>query len=192
MTTKTASGWNFNYSTRDIVFIAVIAAIAGVVNTGVGSLWYALNTSGGPVLGGLLQGAFMWAYVLAIWLVRKPGAALLVGLIETGVELLLGNPAGVGTLGWGVTQGLAVEIVMALSNYSSYSLLTAILAGAAASQFGTIWSAIFYGWDTSAAGQVWLAVPVNLISGALLSGVLGYLLAQAIARTGLIRPASTN
>jgi energy-coupling factor transport system permease protein len=192
MTTRTSSGWNFNYSTRDIVFIAVIAAIAGVVNTGVGLLWYSLSTSGGPVLGGLLQGAFMWAYVLAMWLIRKPGAALLVGLIETGVELLLGNPAGIGTLGWGVTQGLAVEAVMALSNYSSYSLLTAILAGAAASQFGTVWSALFYGWDTSAAGQVWLAVPVNLISGALLSGVLGYLLAQAIARTGLIRPASTS
>lgn len=31
-------GWNFNYTTRDIVIIAVIAAITGVVNTGVGNL----------------------------------------------------------------------------------------------------------------------------------------------------------
>jgi energy-coupling factor transport system substrate-specific component len=192
VTTKTSGGWNFNYSTRDIVFIAVIAAIAGVVNTGVGNIWYGLNTAGGPVLGGVLQGAFMWAYILAMWLIRKPGAALLVGLIETGVELLLGNQAGIGTLGWGITQGLAVEAVMAISNYQSYSLLTALFAGAAASQFGTLWSAIFYGWDTSQAGQVWLAVPVNLISGVILSGGLGYLLAQAIARTGLIRPAAAN
>ena len=76
------SGWNFNYTTRDIVIIAVIAAITGVVNTGVGNLWYLANTSLGPLGGALLQGAFMWAYILAVWLIRKPGVALIVGIIE--------------------------------------------------------------------------------------------------------------
>lgn len=184
------TGWNFNYTTRDIVIIAVIAAIAGVVNTGTGNVWYLANTSLGPLGGALLQGAFMWAYILAMWLVRKPGAALAVGVIETAVEILLGNAAGVGTLGWGVTQGLAVEAVMAIGGYSHYGLWTAVLAGAASSQFGTVWTAIFYGWDPGAASDVWLAVPVNLISGAILSGLIGYLLAQAIARTGLVRSAA--
>jgi len=109
------SGWNFNYTTRDIVIIAVIAAITGVVNTGVGNLWYLANTSLGPLGGAMLQGAFMWAYILAMWLVRKPGAALIVGIIEASTEILLGNAAGIGTLGWGITQGLAIEAVMAIS-----------------------------------------------------------------------------
>ena len=65
------TGWNFNFTTRDIVIIAVIAAITGVVNTGVGNLWYLLNTSLGPLGGALLQGAFMWAYILAMWLISK-------------------------------------------------------------------------------------------------------------------------
>jgi energy-coupling factor transport system substrate-specific component len=131
----------------------------------------------------------MWAYILAMWLVRKPGVALIVGIIEASTEILLGNAAGIGTLGWGITQGLAIEVVMALSNYQKFDMLTAILAGAAASQFGTLWTAMFYGWDPAYSKDVWMAVPINLISGAVLSGLLGYLLSRAISKTGLIRSA---
>jgi energy-coupling factor transport system substrate-specific component len=184
-------GFNFNYSTRDIVIIAVIAAIAGVVNTGTGNLWYLANSSLGPLGGALLQGAFMWAYILAVWLVRKPGTALAVGVIEAAVEILLGNASGVGTLGWGISQGLAIEVVMAIASYGKFDLVAAICAGMASSQFGTVWTAILFGWDPAYASDVWLAVPINLISGAILSGLLGYLLAQAIGRTGLVRSAAT-
>jgi energy-coupling factor transport system substrate-specific component len=183
-------GWKFNYTTRDIVIVAVIAAIAGVVNTGTGNVWYLANTSLGPLGGALLQGAFMWAYILVAFLVRKPGAALAVGIIETAVEVLLGNQAGISTLGWGVSQGLAVEAVMAISNYQKFDIWTAVMAGVASSQFGTVWTAILYGWDPSAASDIWIAVPVNIISGAILSGVIGFYLAKAIAQTGLVRPAT--
>jgi len=186
------SGWNFNYTTRDIVIIAVIAAIAGVVNTGTGNIWYLANSSLGPLGGALLQGSFMWAYILVVWLVRKPGAALFLGLIETTVEVLLGNASGIGTLGWGVTQGLGVEIVMAISGYQNYSLLAAIAAGAGSSQFGVTWTSILFGWDPATAKDVWMANPINLISGMIFSGVLGFYLAKGLAKTGLIRSAATN
>jgi energy-coupling factor transport system substrate-specific component len=188
---KAQSGWNFKYTTRDIVVIAVVAAIAGVINTGTGNLWYLLNSSLGPLGGALLQGAFMWGYILIMWLVRKPGAALILGLIETAVELLLGNAAGIGTLGWGIAQGLGVEVVMALTGYRNFGLVAALMAGAGASQFGTTWTAILYGWDPSTAKDVWLAVPLNLISGMVISGLIGYYLAKSLAKTGLVRSAAT-
>ena len=109
MKANTRGGWDFHYKTSDIVIIAVIAAITGVINTGVGNIWAMANTSLGPLGGALLQGAFMWAYILAMWLVRKPGTALLVGAIESAVEILLGNQAGVATLSeggnWATTHG---------------------------------------------------------------------------------------
>ena len=76
-----------------------------------------------------------------------------------------------------------------ISNYSSYGLLAAICAGAAASQFGTTWTALLYGWDPAYASDVWMAVPVNLISGIIFSGLLGFYLFKALARTGLVRSA---
>ena len=187
---KNVGGWNFQYTTRDIVIIAVIAAIAGVVNTGMGNLWYLANTSLGPLGGAILQGSFMWAYILVVWLVRKPGAAIFLGLIETAVEVLLGNASGIGTLGWGLTQGLGVEIVMAISGYQNYSIWAALAAGAAASQFGTTWTAVLFGWDPATANDVWMAIPINLISGIVFSGLLGFYLAKGLARTGLIRSAA--
>jgi energy-coupling factor transport system permease protein len=189
MMNKFFADWDFKYTTRDIVIIAVIAAIAGVINTGTGNLWYLANSSLGPLGGAILQGAFMWAYILVMWLVRKPGAALFLGIIETAVEVLLGNASGLGTLGWGLTQGLGVELVMAISNYKNYNIWTALAAGAAASQFGTTWTAILFGWDPAYASDVWMAIPINLISGVIFSGLLGFYLAKALARTGLIRSA---
>ena len=79
---------------------------------------------------------------------------------------------------------------MAISSYTNFSLLAALMAGAASSQFGTIWSAILYGWDPNTAKDVWLAVPINLISGLVISGLLGYYLYKALAATRLIRSAS--
>lgn len=189
---KTSGKWNFKYTTRDIVIIAVIAAITGVINTGTGNIWYLLNTSLGPLGGAILQGAFMWAYILAMWLVRKPGTAIFLGIIETAVEILMGNASGVGTLGWGLTQGLGVEIVMAILNYQQFDIWAALAAGASASQLGTVWSAIFYGWDPATAKDVWMAAPINLISGLIFSGLLGYYLAKALGKTGLIRSASNQ
>lgn len=175
------------YSTQNLVIVAVLAAIAGVINTGVGNLWYLANTSLGPLGGALIQGMFMWAYILAVFIVRKPGVALIFGLIEASTEVLLGNAAGIGTLGWGISQGLAIEVILMFAAYSRFGLITAIMAGIASSQFGTIWSSIFYGWDPAYSKDVWLAVPVNMISGAVFSGLLGYALANRLSKTGLLR-----
>jgi len=189
-----SGGWDFGFTTRDLILLAVISAISGVINTGTGILWNAANAAGGPLAGAALQGAFMWAYLLAFFLVRKPGSMLIVGLLETAIEALLGNPSGIATLGWGLTQGLAAEAVMAICNYTKAGWLAFGLAGAAASQFGTVWTAYLFGWDTTpeVIQQYWLAAPINLISGFILSGLLGFALGKMIARTGLVRAARTK
>ncbi len=175
------------YTTQNLVMVAVLAAIAGVLNTGIGNLWYLANTSLGPLGGALIQGMFMWAYILAAFIVRKPGVALIFGIIEGAVEVLLGNAAGIGTLGWGISQGLAIEVVLMICSYSRFGMITAVMAGVASSQFGTLWSSVFYGWDPAYSKDVWIAVPVNVVSGAIFSGLLGYILAERLSKTGLLR-----
>ncbi|MEP7133639.1 MAG: ECF transporter S component [Chloroflexota bacterium] len=177
-------GFNFNYSTSDLVIMAVLGALAGVINTWMGNVWYAANTVS-PIYGAALQGTFMWAYILAYFLVRKSGSMLIIGIIEAGVEALLGNQAGLSTLGWGITQGLGAEVVMWLCNYGKFGWLALGLAGAGASQFGTVWSFILYGW--SSLNDYLIAAPINLISGFIFSGLLGWGLGKMIENTGLLR-----
>ena len=190
----TQGGWNFNYSTSDLIILAVIGAIAGVINTGTGIVWAAANSAGGPLAGAALQGAFMWAYLLAYFLVRKPGSMLIVGLVETAMEALLGNPSGFATMGWGLTQGIGAEVVMAFVNYANFGWWAFALAGAAASQFGTVWTAWLFGWDSTAeiVAQYWQATPINLISGAIFSGLLGWWLGKMVQRTNLVRATRTT
>ena len=177
-------GFNFNYTTSDLVIMAVLGALAGVINTWMGNVWYAANTVS-PIYGAALQGTFMWAYILAYFLVRKSGSMLVIGVIEAGVEALLGNQAGLSTLGWGVTQGLGAEIVMWFCNYGKFGWLALGLAGAGASQFGTLWSFILYGW--SSLNDYLIAAPINLVSGFIFSGLLGFGLGKMIENTGLLR-----
>jgi energy-coupling factor transport system substrate-specific component len=177
-------GFNFHYTTSDLVIMAVLGALAGVVNTWMGNIWFAAN-SVSPIYGAALQGTFMWAYLLSYFLVRKSGSMLIVGIIEASVEALLGNQAGLSTLGWGITQGLGAEVVMWFANYSKFGWLAFGLAGAGASQFGTLWSFILYGWSSLA--DYLIAMPINLISGFVFSGLLGYWLGKLIENTGLLR-----
>jgi energy-coupling factor transport system substrate-specific component len=179
-----AGGFNFNYTTSDLVIMAVLGALAGVINTWMGNVWYAANTVS-PIYGAALQGTFMWAYILAYFLVRKSGSMLVIGIIEAGVEALLGNQAGLSTLGWGITQGLGAEIVMWFCNYGKFGWLALGLAGAGASQFGTLWSFILYGW--SSLNDYLIAAPINLVSGFIFSGLLGFGLGKMIENTGLLR-----
>ena len=177
-------GFNFSYTTSDLVIMAVLGALAGVINTWMGNVWFAAN-SVSPIYGAALQGTFMWAYLLSYFLVRKSGSMLIIGVIEAAVEALLGNQAGLSTLGWGITQGLGAEVVMWLANYSKFGWLAFGLAGAGASQFGTIWTFILYGW--SSLTDYLIALPINLISGFIFSGLLGYWLGKLIENTGLLR-----
>lgn len=181
----TKGGWNFNYTTADLVLIAVVAAISGVVNTGISQVWASLNTLG-PLQGATLQGAFMWNYLLIFFLVRKPGAMFIVALLELSMESLLGNTAGFSAFGWGITQGLAAEAVMAAVNYGVIGWWVFGLAGAAASQFGTAWTYYLYGWQADQT-TYWLATLINLVSGFVLSGLLGFWIGKIIENTGLVR-----
>ena len=182
----TQGGWNFNYSTSDIIILAVIAALAGVINTAMAHIWFAANSLN-PLFGAFFQGWFMWAYILAFVLVRKPGAMLIVGLIESSMEIFLGNEAGFGTIGWGLTQGLAAEFVMLCANYKEVGWWVLGLVGAAASQFGTFWSYQLFGWKEAAPLFYWLSAPVELVTGFVFSGLLGWWLGKTVERTGLLR-----
>ena len=132
----------------------------------------------------------MWAYLLAFFLVRKSGSMLIIGIIEASVEALLGNQAGLSTLGWGITQGIGAEVIMAFCNYGNFSWLVFGFAGAAASQLGTLWSFILYGW--SSLSDYLIAAPINLISGFIFSGLLGSFLGKMIENTGLLRATRRN
>lgn len=178
----------WGWTTRDIVLVAVLAAIVGVVQTGEGYLFQAALAAGGPIGSAVLQGAFCWGYVIAFMLVRKPGAMVVLAVLECSVEALLGNPAGIYTIGWGIFQGLSAEAVMAFIRWNKIGPLVFFVVCAVNAQFGTVWTWWVYGWEDTMQAY-WISIPLTLIAGGLISGLIGYYIGLALAKSGLIRAA---
>ena len=181
----------WKWTTRDIVIVAVLAAIVGIIQTGESYIFQASLALGGALGSAVFQGAFGWGYVIAFMLIRKPGAMFVFAILETSVEALTGNPAGIYTVGWGVTQGLAAEAVMAFIRWNKMSPWVFFLTSAVNAQFGTVWSWYLYGWEDTMRAY-WLSIPLTLLAGGIISGLLGYVIGKALSKSGLIRAARTK
>ena len=173
------------FGTRDIVIIAALAAVSGVVYTGIGQVWLAASAAFGP-LGGSLIGLFQFGHVLAYALLRKPGVIFATSVLSTVVQTLIGDPTGILVIGWGVTHGIAAEAVVLLVRYRStsfWTLASSAGVGAVAGQFFSYW---LYGWE-HAIWMFFVSLPIVLIASAIESGGLAYLVARRVEKSGVLR-----
>jgi energy-coupling factor transport system permease protein len=172
----------------DIVVASVVAVAAGVVFWVWGQVQ---NPISGPVSAvlpgfqGLLNGPWLFAGVLTALIVRKPGAALYGELVAAIVSALIGTQWGFATLLSGVVQGVGAEIVFALFLYANWKLVPAILAGAGAGLAESILDLLY--WYPGAKPEFAVVYTITTtVSGALVAGLLSWLLVRALAKTGAL------
>jgi energy-coupling factor transport system permease protein len=178
----------FRWRVVDIVVAAVLAVACGVAfwawDTGSVVPSAALHALA-PGLEGLVGGVWLLAAVLVALVVRKPGAALFAEIVAATVEAILGSTWGANDLLYGLIQGLGAEVIFAIFLYSSWSLVTAMLAGAAAGVCLTVLDIVLYYPAAGPTFDVIYAV-TSIISGAVIAGLLSWLLVRALARTGVL------
>ncbi|WP_461368985.1 ECF transporter S component, partial [Candidatus Darwinibacter acetoxidans] len=87
---ESASRKRIYFATRDLLIMAVLSGIGGVLSTYVGYLGNLLNRLFGVPFGAgqFVAGLHVFWIILAAGLVRRPGAATIVGLLKGVVELL--------------------------------------------------------------------------------------------------------
>jgi energy-coupling factor transport system substrate-specific component len=178
----------FRWRVVDIVVAAVLGVACGLIYFGWSAVYGPLNALlkvAIPGLDGLLGGMWLLGGVLGGLIIRRPGAALFVELVAALVPALIGNQWGTTTLVSGILQGLGAEIVFAIFLYKRWKLPVAVLAGVLAAAFEWCFEIIvWYPENTLQFKGLYLLFLA--ISGAVLAGVLGWLLAQALARTGAL------
>lgn len=173
----------------------VVAAVLGVA---IGLLFWAWNIVGGawfgaadaltPGLGGIAVGIWLIGGVIGGLVIRKPGAALVVELIAATVSMMIGNVWGVSTVLSGLVQGLGAELVFAAFRYRRFTLPVAALAGIGAAVAAWIFE-LFYGSSPNilkTIGFNGIYLGTLVVSGAVLAGVVGWLLVRALAQTGAL------
>ena len=175
----------------DIVVAAVLGVAIGLVfwawNT-VGYAWFIAMDGLTPGLGGLAVGIWLIGGVIGGLVIRKPGAALVVEVVAAIVSMLIGNVWGVSTVLSGLVQGLGAELVFALFLYRRFGLGVAILAGVGAGAAAWVFE-LFYGSSPNILKSLefnTIYLVCVAVSGAILAGVVGWLLVRALAKTGAL------
>ena len=176
------------WRTIDIVIASVIAVAFGVIFWAWNIVWSA--TEGAftffPPAQAILYGIWLMPAVLGGLIIRKPGAALYTETVAAVLSALLGAKWGATVIPQGIVQGIGAELAFAALRYRSFTLPTAVLAGAltglSAAVFDFIvWNSTYALWDY----RVPYAV-ATIVSGALIAGVGSWLLTRALAQTGVL------
>ena len=141
-----------------------------------------------PGLSGILSGFWFIAGVLAMIIIRKPGAAVYAETVGAALELALGNQWGLtGSLIVGAVQGLLTEAVFLVFRYRLWNIWITTFAGMLTSLGEIGYSMLFrYAGIPLTGGFITIFIITNLISGAVISGMVMWWLYRAIARTGAL------
>jgi energy-coupling factor transport system substrate-specific component len=178
-----APGWRV----VDIVVASVLAVAFGVVFWQWGVVWAPIFLGTVNPLAYLVSGVWLIPGVLAMLIIRRPGAALFTEALAGAVSALLGSVWGLDTVASGVMQGAGVEVVFALALYRSFGLPIAMLASVGAAVAEWLHDKWFY-W-VEVAFDVQLAYGLFMVISAVgFAGVGSWLLVRALARTGVLNP----
>ena len=172
----------------DIVVAAVLAAVCAVVFWAWANLLYPVATTAAvayPPATGLIGGGWLIAGTLGALIIRKPGAAVFCELLAAVLEGFLGTHFGWTVVISGLVQGAAVEIVFLLTRYRKFGLAVAAAGGAMAGLFMGVSENIMYNFEWALDQQVVYA-SLTTLSGAIIAGVLMWLVTRALQKTGVL------
>lgn len=174
------------WSTTDILLLAVVSAVGGVLSAYVVLPW-AKFIEGvlGPFGAALDNGFFVLWYIVVGLIVRKPGITFLTAMVTGTVEVLAGSLDGSIVFVFVALQGLGAELGLAVFRYRP-SLGAALLSGGLAGIGCFIPLRIIFAFaKLPAVASVGLAIALA-IGDAILGGLLAWLIVQALQRTGVM------
>ncbi|MDY6874306.1 MAG: ECF transporter S component [Chloroflexota bacterium] len=179
----------YYFSTRDLLIMAVLAALGGVASTYINTLSDAVNA----ILG--FPGASQWAaglhviwIVLAMAITGKPGTGTLTGILKGAVELMSGNSHGIIILLVDLVAGLLVDFGFLIFR-NKRNIWPYLVAGGLASASNLLVFQIFATLPSNilAVTAILVLFVVAFASGILFSGLIPSLIINTLAKANVIR-----
>ena len=170
---------------HDLVLIALLAAVGGVLSTYIGYIGNLINRLFGVPFGAgqLIAGLHIVWPLLARNIIGRFGSGTLTGAIKGLIEFLAGGTHGVVIVVVSLVEGLLVDLGMGISRRSGL-LLTMIVGAIASASNVFIFQAIYF----SGVSLTFILVMagLSLISGAVFGGYLAWDLKRLLAASRLL------
>lgn len=178
-----------SFTTFDIVLMALLAVANGLLTTYTSFINKMLTAAGGPIATSTIVGIYMIYGILAIYIIRKPGTALITYLIGATVQSLMGTAYGMASAYVAaLCYAIAVEAVFAFFRYKKWDYTSVTLASLAAVPLWFICAAYMFGYLTWGFPILIATLVVRCISGIVLCGLVTKWLGDRLARAGLLKP----
>ena len=189
---KPAEARRARLDTRDLVLIALLAAVGGVLSTYIGYLGNLVNRLFGVPFGAgqLIAGLHALWPLLARLLIGRFGSGTLTGLLKGVVELFAGGTHGVIIVIVSLVEGILVDSGLGILRRRSLPL-TMLAGGVASASNVFVFQAIYFSGVSIA--FIFVMAGLSFLSGVLLGGYLawdveGLLVSSRIVRRADITP----
>lgn len=176
-----------SWKLKEVVLMSVFAVVFGIVYlmfVHIGNIWAGLI---GPLAYEWMFGIWFIVSVICMYIIRKPGAAFLPETMAAAIEVMLGHAGGPRLILSGVVQGLGAEAAFAATGYKHFNLGVLMLAGAGAALFSFIYGYFISGYAALDPAFVALMFTIRVSSGAIIAGIGGKYLSDALLATGSLR-----
>ena len=174
---------------RDIVLIALLSAVGGVLSTYIGYLGNLINRLFGVPFGAgqLIAGLHIIWPLLARAFVGRFGAGTLTGLTKGAVELFSGGTHGVIILLVSAVEGLFVDLGLAITR--KRRLVLTMITGAISSAANVfVFQAVYF--SGVSATYILMMAGLSAVSGAFFGGYLAWDLERLLVASRVVRPPS--
>ncbi|MDO4913451.1 MAG: ECF transporter S component [Bifidobacteriaceae bacterium] len=185
------AGSRLRWTTADIALGAAIGVAFGVVTWGFNFAYMIISPILGEILVGsasLLHAVWYMSGVVAVLLIRKPGAAVYVNVLGCFVQTIVGSSfAFTFVLISAALQGLFAEIPFALTRYKRYSLSLSMLSGlCVALEYGVYLMLFRYQGVSFISTRGIVHMISECVGGVVIAGIISWVLYKAIAKTGAL------
>jgi energy-coupling factor transport system substrate-specific component len=170
---------------KEIILTVIFAILFGVVYKILGPV-YDFTSSITPFFGEFIYPIWFIAGIVAGYVIRKPGVALVAELLAASGEVLTGGQYGLTTLLSGILQGAGAEVAFLVFGYRRWNIGVLMLASMLAAFGSFIIDYAVYGYGTKTVFiqiSSWIA---RLVGSLVVCGLLGKWISDALAATGVL------
>ncbi len=173
---------------KEIVIVAMIAAVIGVIFTLMDFAYMPLSSFLGVVFMELTFGIYLLSGALPMYLVRKPGIAIFGGLVTAGVNLLLGSPYGLQLVLAGLLQAVGIEIGYAILGKYEGNMKNMVVGAVLGACLVLCRDTYFWGSPWMYGGAIAAGVVVvRLFSAVVIGIILVKVITLALNKTGVLK-----
>ena len=174
------------WSLKEIIVMSAIGVAFAPIYMAWIQVWAIASGLLGPIGLDLVMGFWFVVSIVCAHIFRKPGAALISEWIAAVVQIPLGSPSGAWLILTGLIQGFGAEVPFWLTKYKKFNTSVLMLSGMGASITSFIYNWFRFGYSGLAPSLIIAMLVIRLISGAVLAGLLGKVIAEGLAATGVL------